>query len=88
MIHKVSKLPFCYVRGNHQPAVLCRQEAGDARLWPGSDLATVVFAVSLAVIAFGLCAVKLESHLFNGCVETVLAEGRSHAEAVRYCNGG
>ena len=50
--------------------------------------ATVVSAVSLAAIAIGLCAVKQESKLFNGCVETVVAEGRSQSEAVRYCNGG
>ena len=43
--------------------------------------ATVVSAVSLAAIAVGLCAVKQESRLFNGCVETVVAEGRSQAEA-------
>ena len=49
---------------------------------------TCQFAVSLAAIAVGLCAVKQESRLFNGCVETVVAEGRSQAEAVRYCNGG
>ena len=50
--------------------------------------ATVVSAVALAAIDDGLCAVKQESRLFNGCVETVVAEGRSQAEAVRYCNGG
>ena len=50
--------------------------------------ATVVSAVALAAIDVGLCAVKQESRLFNGCVETVVAEGRSQAEAVRYCNGG
>ena len=50
--------------------------------------ATVVSAVSLAAIAFGLCAVKQESRLFNDCVEAVVAEGRSQSEAVRYCNGG
>ncbi|WP_025362231.1 hypothetical protein [Synechococcus sp. WH 8109] len=50
--------------------------------------ANVVSAVSLAAIASGLCAVKQEGRLFNGCDETVVAEGRSHAEAVRYCNGG
>jgi len=50
--------------------------------------ATVVSAISLAAIAVGLCSVKQESKLFNGCVETVVAEGRSNAEAVRYCNGG
>ena len=37
--------------------------------------ATVVSAVSLAAIAVGLCAMKQESRLFNGCVETVVAEG-------------
>ena len=50
--------------------------------------ATVICAVSLAAIAFGLCAVKQERRLFSGCVEAVVAEGRSQAEAVRYCNGG
>ena len=50
--------------------------------------ATVVSAVSLAAIAFGLCAVKQESRLFNGCVEAVVADGRSQSEAVRFCNGG
>ena len=30
--------------------------------------ATVVSALSLAAIAVGLCAVKQESRLFNGCV--------------------
>ena len=50
--------------------------------------ATLVSAVSLAAIASGLCTVKQESRLFNGCVETVVTEGRSQAEAVRYCNGG
>ena len=50
--------------------------------------ATVVSAMSLAAIAIGLCAVKQDSKLFSGCVATVMAEGRSQAEAVRYCNGG
>ena len=50
--------------------------------------AVVVSAVSLAAIAAGLCAVKQESKAFNGCVEEVIAAGRSNAEAVRYCNGG
>jgi len=50
--------------------------------------ATVVSAISLAAIAIGLCAVKQDSKLFSGCVATVMAEGRSQAEAVRYCNGG
>ena len=50
--------------------------------------ATLVSAVVLAAIAVGLCAVKQESRLFNGCVGTVVAEGRTQAEVVRYCNGG
>ena len=50
--------------------------------------ATVVSAISLAAIAVGLCAVKQESKAFNGCVEEVMASGRSNAEAVRYCHGG
>ena len=50
--------------------------------------ATVVSAISLAAIAVGLCAVKQESKAFNGCVEEVMAAGRSNAQAVRYCNGG
>ena len=50
--------------------------------------ATLISAISLAAIAFGFCAVKQESKLFNGCVEAVVADGRSNAEAVRYCNGG
>ena len=50
--------------------------------------ATVVSAISLAAIAIGLCAVKQESKLFNGCVDAVVAGGRSNAKAVRYCNGG
>ena len=49
---------------------------------------TVVSAISLAAIAVGLCAVKQESKAFNGCVEEVMAAGRSNAQAVRYCNGG
>ena len=50
--------------------------------------ATVVSAISLAAIALGLCAVKQESKAFNGCVEEVIANGVTNAEAVRFCNGG
>lgn len=50
--------------------------------------ATVVSAMSLAAIAVGLCSVKQESKAFNGCVEEVIAEGRTNAQAVRFCNGG
>ncbi len=50
--------------------------------------ATVVSAISLAAIALGLCAVKQESKAFNGCVQDVIAEGNTSAQAVRFCNGG
>ena len=50
--------------------------------------ATVVSAMSLAPIAFSLCAVKQQSKEFNGCVQEVIAEGKSNAQAVRFCNGG
>ena len=50
--------------------------------------ATVVSAISLAAIALGLCSIKQESKAFNGCVDEVIAEGKTKAAAVRYCNGG
>ena len=50
--------------------------------------ATVVSAISLAAIALGLCAVKQESKAFNGCVQEVIAEGKTNSSAVRFCNGG
>mgnify|MGYP006151875877 FL=1 len=50
--------------------------------------ATVLSAISLAAIALGFCAVKQESKAFNGCVEEVIAEGKTNAQAVRFCNGG
>ena len=50
--------------------------------------ATVVSAISLAAIALGLCAVKQESKAFNGCVQEVIAEGKTNSAAVRFCNGG
>ena len=50
--------------------------------------ATVVSAISLAAIALGLCAVKQESKAFNGCVQGVIAEGKTNSAAVRFCNGG
>lgn len=50
--------------------------------------ATVLSAISLAAIALGFCAVKQESKEFNGCVEEVIAEGKTNAQAVRFCNGG
>lgn len=50
--------------------------------------ATVVSAISLAAVALSICAVKQESKAFNRCVEEVMTEGKSTAQAVRYCNGG
>ena len=50
---------------------------------------TVISAVALAAIAFGLCSVKKESKVFNECVaERVEKMGDMQSEAVRYCNGG
>ena len=50
--------------------------------------ATVVSAISLAAIALGLCSIKQESKAFNNCVDEVIAEGKTNAAAVRFCNGG
>ena len=47
-----------------------------------------VSAVALVAIAFGFCSVKQESKTFNNCVNEVIDNGSSNAEAVRYCNGG
>ena len=47
-----------------------------------------VSAIALAAIAFGFCSVKKESKLFSSCVTEVVENGKSNAEAVRYCNGG
>ena len=50
--------------------------------------ATVVSAISLVAIALGLCSLEQESKAFYGCVDEVIAEGKTKAAAVRYCNGG
>ena len=50
--------------------------------------ATVVSAISLAAIALGFYSVEQESKAFNGCVQEVIAEGKTNAAAVRFCNGG
>ena len=47
-----------------------------------------VSAIALAAIAFGFCAVKKESKVFNSCVAEIVEKGSTNAEAVRYCNGG
>ena len=49
---------------------------------------SLVSAIALAGIAFGFCAVKKESKIFNSCVTEVIENGSTNAEAVRYCNGG
>lgn len=50
--------------------------------------ATVLSAISLAAISLSLCSIKQRNNLFTGCVDEVIAGGRSQAQAVRYCNGG
>ena len=47
-----------------------------------------ISAISLATIAFGFCAVKKESKVFNNCVTEIVENGSTNAEAVRFCNGG
>ena len=47
-----------------------------------------VSAIALTAIAFGFCAVKKESKVFNSCVTEIIDNGSTNAEAVRYCNGG
>ena len=49
---------------------------------------TVVSALALAAIAFGICSVKKESKFFNDCVEEIVSTGSGKADAVRFCNGG
>ena len=49
--------------------------------------ATVLSAISLAAIALSLYSIKQRNNLFTGCVDEVIAGGRSRA-AFRYCNGG
>ena len=49
---------------------------------------SLVSAIALVAIAFGICSVKKESKLFNNCVTEMIEEGVSKSGAVRYCNGG
>ena len=49
---------------------------------------SLVSAIALAAIAFGLCSVNKESKIFNNCVAEVIDDVGSNSEAVRYCNGG
>ncbi len=48
----------------------------------------VVSAISLAAIALSFCSIQKESKVFNECVEEVRGNGKSYAQAVRFCNGG
>ena len=49
---------------------------------------SVVSAVALATIAFGLCSMKQESKVFNECIEEIQSTGKSSSDAVHFCNGG
>ena len=49
---------------------------------------SVISAAALAAIALSFCSVKQESKIFNECVEEVQLNGKSAADAVRFCNGG
>ena len=49
---------------------------------------SLVSAIALAAIAFGFCSLKKESKIFNDCVNEIVKNGSTNAEAVRYCNGG
>ena len=49
---------------------------------------SLISAVSLALIAFGLCSLKSESKNFNNCVEEKIEQSFTISDAVNYCNGG
>ena len=49
---------------------------------------SVLSAIALVAIAFGLCSLKKESKLFNNCVAEIIENGGTKSEAVSYCNGG
>ena len=49
---------------------------------------SLISAISLAVIAFGLCSLKSESKNFNNCVAEKIEQSASISDAVNYCNGG
>tara|TARA_B100000212_G_C27073848_1_gene405147 strand:+ start:333 stop:569 length:237 start_codon:yes stop_codon:yes gene_type:complete len=50
--------------------------------------ASLISAVSLALIALSFCSLKSESKNFNNCVEEKIAQSTSISDAVNYCNGG
>ncbi|WP_256359622.1 hypothetical protein [Synechococcus sp. UW179A] len=43
--------------------------------------------MSRTAIALGICALKQESRVYNACLKQVIADGRTNAEAVYFCNG-
>ena len=47
-----------------------------------------VSAIALAAIAFSFCFLKKESKAFNSCVNEIIENGSTNAQAGRYCNGG
>ena len=49
---------------------------------------SLISAISLAFIAFGLCSFKSESNNFNNCVEEKIEQSFTISDAVNYCNGG
>ena len=50
--------------------------------------ASLISAISLISIAFGLIEVNKKSSYFNDCVESSISNGNRDLEAVRFCNGG
>ena len=49
---------------------------------------SLVSAIALSAIAFGLIPLNKESQNNNRCVSQAKEMGSSNAEAVRFCNGG
>jgi len=49
---------------------------------------SLVSALALVAISFGVCSIKKESKFFNQCVEEIVSTGSGKADAVRFCNGG
>ena len=49
---------------------------------------SLISAISLALIALGLCSLKSESKNFNNCVEEKIEQSISISDAVNYCHGG
>ena len=50
--------------------------------------ASLISAISLALIALSLCSLKSESKSFNNCVEEKIEQSFSISDSVNYCNGG